>query len=202
MQTSRRSNPVKFSHLWKARFVNLRMCTPDGGYPGCVHLARLGEWIVHGRVSVQNAVLRLFQLPACGAYLASLGPGKAPPPCLAHLAEPRSHRRSVNPLMARRWPNCYFCPLCRRNLETAEHLLLECPWSRSLWGMVASRFGLPSLCPAAWPVPPVPSLVSWLQGLSIGPSTLAKACKSVASSSFGQSGASVDERASCFLVWT
>ena len=27
--------------------------------------------------------------------------------------------------MARQWPNSYFCPLCRRNLETADHLLLS-----------------------------------------------------------------------------
>ena len=32
-------------------------------------------------------------------------------------------------LMARQWPNCYFCQLCIHNLETAEHLLIECPWS-------------------------------------------------------------------------
>ncbi|KAK1609446.1 hypothetical protein QYE76_033119 [Lolium multiflorum] len=33
-------------------------------------------------------------------------------------------------LLARRWPNSYFCPLCRRSLETALHLLVECPWAR------------------------------------------------------------------------
>ncbi|KAK1698077.1 hypothetical protein QYE76_014774 [Lolium multiflorum] len=56
-------------------------------------------------------------------------------------------------LMARQWPNSYFCPLCWRNLETAEHLLVECPWSRNLWTLVASRFGLASLRPEIWRSP-------------------------------------------------
>lgn len=33
-------------------------------------------------------------------------------------------------LLRREWPNDYFCPLCIRNLETAEHLFNECPMSR------------------------------------------------------------------------
>lgn len=40
-------------------------------------------------------------------------------------------------LQRRGWPNCYFCPLCRRNLETALHLFIECPFSSRLWCIVA-----------------------------------------------------------------
>uniref|UniRef100_A0A453IKQ6 Reverse transcriptase zinc-binding domain-containing protein n=1 Tax=Aegilops tauschii subsp. strangulata TaxID=200361 RepID=A0A453IKQ6_AEGTS len=35
-------------------------------------------------------------------------------------------------LMARGWPNSYFCPLCWRSLDTARHLVADCPWSRGL----------------------------------------------------------------------
>jgi hypothetical protein len=48
-------------------------------------------------------------------------------------------------LMARRWPNSYFCPLCMRNLETVEHLLVECPWSTALWFRVTDKYGVATL---------------------------------------------------------
>ena len=81
-------------------------------------------------------------------------------------------------LMARRWPNCYFCQLCRRNLETAEHLLVECLWSCALWGLVAHRFRLASFDPGAWHS--ASSLTTWLLGLSSSPTSSAKVCKSMA----------------------
>jgi hypothetical protein len=56
-------------------------------------------------------------------------------------------------LLARRWPNSYFCPLCRRNLETALHLMAECPWARRVWTEVAAAHHLPGLSPSAWPTP-------------------------------------------------
>jgi hypothetical protein len=80
-------------------------------------------------------------------------------------------------LMARQWPNSYFCPLCWRNLETAEHLLVECPWSRNLWTLVASRFGLASLRPGTCSPGP---LSAWLASLAAAAPTEIKACKSIA----------------------
>jgi hypothetical protein len=56
-------------------------------------------------------------------------------------------------LLARRWPNSYFCPLCRWNLETALHLMAECPWARRVWTEVAAAHHLPGLSPSAWPTP-------------------------------------------------
>ena len=53
-------------------------------------------------------------------------------------------------LLARQWPNSYFCPLCRRNLETAVHLMLQCPWTVSLWDLAANKFQLPALSPSSW----------------------------------------------------
>jgi hypothetical protein len=80
-------------------------------------------------------------------------------------------------LMARQWPNSYFCPLCRRNLETAEHLLIECPWSRSLWSEVASRFGLSSLRPESWRS--LGSLPAWLASFAAAVLADVKTCKSI-----------------------
>jgi hypothetical protein len=36
---------------------------------------------------------------------------------------------TVDRLLTREWINQYFCLLCRRNMETAGHLFLECPFS-------------------------------------------------------------------------
>jgi len=41
-------------------------------------------------------------------------------------------------LMLRERPNSYFCPLCYRNLETAFHLVAECPFSKRVWSVVAT----------------------------------------------------------------
>jgi hypothetical protein len=41
-------------------------------------------------------------------------------------------------LQQREWPNGYFCPLCRRNLETSQHLITECPFSREIWTTIAT----------------------------------------------------------------
>jgi hypothetical protein len=37
-------------------------------------------------------------------------------------------------LLRREWMNKYFCPLCIQNLETVEHLFVECPIARQLDG--------------------------------------------------------------------
>ncbi|KAK1632962.1 hypothetical protein QYE76_007277 [Lolium multiflorum] len=63
-------------------------------------------------------------------------------------------------LLARRWPNSYFCPLCRRSLETALHLLVECPWARRVWTAVAIAHHLPVLSPLSWGTPS--STLEWL----------------------------------------
>jgi hypothetical protein len=42
-------------------------------------------------------------------------------------------------------PNQYFCPLCRRNLETPAHLFAECPWAREVWDRTAGLFACPAI---------------------------------------------------------
>lgn len=53
-------------------------------------------------------------------------------------------------LQLRQWPNEYFCQLCFRNLETALHLVMECPVTRGSWERVAQWAGAPNLVPSAW----------------------------------------------------
>ncbi|XP_073359744.1 uncharacterized protein [Aegilops tauschii subsp. strangulata] len=67
-------------------------------------------------------------------------------------------------LMARQWPNCYFCPLCMRSLETNVHLFQECPWARRLWATGADRFQLPSCHPDNWSI--TTDTTEWLLGLT------------------------------------
>lgn len=41
-------------------------------------------------------------------------------------------------LQRRGWPNCYFCPLCVRSLESSLHVIWDCPFSREIWREAAS----------------------------------------------------------------
>jgi hypothetical protein len=40
---------------------------------------------------------------------------------------------TVDRLLLKEWPNDYFCPLCRRNLETVVLLFQECLVVRQVW---------------------------------------------------------------------
>jgi hypothetical protein len=48
---------------------------------------------------------------------------------------------------SREWPNRYFDPLCVHNLETADHLMQECPLARQVWTEVCLWSRSPSLNP-------------------------------------------------------
>ena len=79
---------------------------------------------------------------------------------------------TVDRLLARQWPNNYFCPLCRRNLEISIHLFKDCQWSRQLWAAAAVRLAIPSLHPVSWPADGG-FLVDWMMRLG-GSATLIK----------------------------
>ena len=55
-------------------------------------------------------------------------------------------------LLLREWPNCYFCQLCWRSLETTMHLFSECPTSRIIWSSISSRCSWPVMNPTSWRV--------------------------------------------------
>lgn len=57
---------------------------------------------------------------------------------------------TANLLIRRGWENNYFCALCERNLETAFHLLVECPWAKQSWEGLAGLANMPSLQPTGW----------------------------------------------------
>ncbi|CAO1943414.1 unnamed protein product [Urochloa humidicola] len=69
-------------------------------------------------------------------------------------------------LLLREWPNSYFCPLCRRNLETATHLFAECPITTSIWRAIGVWADRSSMNPENWST--TEDLVTWYQGLSGG----------------------------------
>ena len=62
-------------------------------------------------------------------------------------------------LLLREWPNCYFCQLCCRNLETAVHLFRDCPVSRFIWAEISTWGHSPGLNPATWTT--TGDLTSW-----------------------------------------
>jgi hypothetical protein len=53
-------------------------------------------------------------------------------------------------LQLREWKSNYFCALCERNVETASHLFIECPYSREIWMMIASWSACTKLAPPNW----------------------------------------------------
>ena len=53
-------------------------------------------------------------------------------------------------LQQRGWPNEYFCQLCHRNLETVDHLFIECPFVRQVWENIATRTRENRLQPTSW----------------------------------------------------
>uniref|UniRef100_A0ACD5UP66 Uncharacterized protein n=1 Tax=Avena sativa TaxID=4498 RepID=A0ACD5UP66_AVESA len=54
---------------------------------------------------------------------------------------------TADKLLQRGWDNDYFCPLCRRNLETTSHLLAECPFSIEVWKRMSAYFKTKALSP-------------------------------------------------------
>lgn len=62
-------------------------------------------------------------------------------------------------LQLRGWENNYFCAICVRNLETAQHLFFECPVTRVVWERVAAWSSCASLSPDYWI--PVQDLEDW-----------------------------------------
>jgi hypothetical protein len=53
-------------------------------------------------------------------------------------------------LLLREWLNDYFCPFCRRNLETGYHPFVECPVSRLIWTTISCWAKLPRLSSRNW----------------------------------------------------
>lgn len=53
-------------------------------------------------------------------------------------------------LQRRGWNNSYFCQLCRRNLESAEHLFWECSFTKAIWTNLATWQHCQALQPATW----------------------------------------------------
>ena len=111
------------------------------------------SWVssADGQYSARSAYLLQFQgLPKCDVAI-TLWKTKAPPKCKFFcwlLIQDRVWTAAR--LQVRQWPNEYFCQLCVRNLETANHLFLECPVTRSIWDRVGIWLQAPSLQPAHW----------------------------------------------------
>ena len=55
-----------------------------------------------------------------------------------------------------------WCCMCKRNVETIDHLLLHCPVAQELWNMVCSLFGVYWVMPCGF----VDLLASWLGKLN------------------------------------
>jgi hypothetical protein len=65
---------------------------------------------------------------------------------------PKMNRRSAGSItrLRRKWENEYFCPLCRRSLETPSHLFTECPYSNKVLAAMADHLKMNALQPGNW----------------------------------------------------
>lgn len=48
------------------------------------------------------------------------------------------------------WPNCGLCQLCKREPESAAHILFKCRYSLRIWAAVKTGFDVPELNIAIW----------------------------------------------------
>jgi hypothetical protein len=136
----------EFVDLWdRVRQVNLVQGTSD---------SFVWHFSADGVYSSKSA----YRLQFCGAtsshFVKLIWEAMAAPKCrFFGWLFAQNRLLTADRLMARRWPNSYFCPLCRRSLETAIHLLVECPWARRVWAAVADAHRLPALSPLTWGTP-------------------------------------------------
>ena len=53
-------------------------------------------------------------------------------------------------LQRRGWPNCGLCQLCKREAESATHLLFKCRYTIRVWNMVIAWLGLSMIDTSQW----------------------------------------------------
>ncbi|KAI4997019.1 hypothetical protein ZWY2020_052361 [Hordeum vulgare] len=104
-----------------------------------------------GKYSARTAYLLQFEGMIQYNLHTSIWRAWAPPKCKIFLWTAMQRKiLTTDILLLRGWDSNYFCPLCMRSLETAAHLLSECPWSRKVWNAIAVSAQTPSLQRASW----------------------------------------------------
>lgn len=94
---------------------------------------------IDGQYSASSAYHLQFKDNATSPTAAVTWKTKAPPKCKFFVWLVLQNRVwTTTRLQLRGWPNQYFCPLCMRNLETIQHLLQECSFTKIIWDRVAS----------------------------------------------------------------
>jgi hypothetical protein len=84
----------------------------------------------NGRYSASSAYQMQFDGSLNSIYPAKVWQAWAPSRCkFLNWLLLQNRVWTADRLMHREWPNEYFCPLCYLNLETAAHLMFECPTS-------------------------------------------------------------------------
>jgi hypothetical protein len=114
----------------------------------------------HGLYTASSAYRSQFTDCPATPDLASIWKVWAPPKCKFFAWLILQDRVWTCDRLARRgWDHSPTCPLCRRTMETAHHLLVDCRYTRRLWTEVAHWLGLPELHPTTWP--PSSSPLGW-----------------------------------------
>jgi len=133
-----------------------------------------------GEYTAKSAYLMQFDGGASSLYPKTVWHVWAPSRCKIFLWLLLQNRVwTADRLLMREWPNSYFCPLCYRNLETAQHLSSECEESRRIWAEVSSWVGSPGLDPTNRNA--TDTLMDWFHGLAgDSSSTMATGSRSLA----------------------
>ena len=80
-------------------------------------------------------------------------------------------------LATRGWPRNDVCPLCRREHETAHHLLADCRYTKRIWSLIATWIAWPQVNPNCWQTT---SLVgNWWRMMATTPGVPTKALRSL-----------------------
>jgi hypothetical protein len=84
---------------------------------------------------------------------------------------------TVDRLQRRGWPNCGLCQLCKREPETAPHLLFKCRYSLRIWNALKNWIDLPELLIDNWPN--IATVRDWWKEITLTPGHRTKAVASL-----------------------
>lgn len=107
--------------------------------------------ISSGKYSASSAYNIQFAGQVPSTFLNLIWTAWAPPRCKVFLWLLLQNRlRTAARLQLHGWKKNYFCALCERSLETAQHLFVGSPFLQDVWAAVAAWSSFSNLYPSSW----------------------------------------------------
>ena len=106
----------------------------------------------NGKYSAASAYLAQFEPPTTTSFMEpTVWKNWAPPKCKIFAWLILQNRVwTADRLTRRGWPNCGLCQLCKREPETAAHIMFQCRYSIRIWGALKNWLGLDGFDISQW----------------------------------------------------